>query len=442
MEIKLKDGRVLTLPTGEAKSDEAKLNTAAKYFADTWSNAGKTPEGDSLDWKAVAETLTARNKDLASTTEMKALLAKSTQMIIREPIEPLLAITSLYTPVRAQGLKTEILLGAMGAVNAGEADEGGNYPEVNFDIGGGIQIATIGKSGIQASFTDEALRYTTWDIMSINLRLMAAAVARHTENKAIAFLKSMGQVVYDNANPTRSVFGVTTGRDMSGAANGTMTMDDLMQAYTLMVEQGMTPDTLILSPQMFFMWVRDPVLRNLFHQGAGGVFFATYNGNPGVKPDWSNGALGGRGPSNGFEIMPGSNAAGETATEQTGYSQRANSAPILPNYFGIPLRIIVSPLIPYDPSTKLGDVYLVASGMVGFHLIDEDLITVEWRDEDREITKVKMRQRDSFAVAWDGMGISVFKHVKNDQNFYHGHVQLQQTVSGTITEIDADTAVV
>jgi hypothetical protein len=432
--LKFADGRELNLP---------EKGSHAKYMADTWRNGGVTPDGERLDWSSMAETLSPKNKDFVTTTEVRSLLAEATEMIIREPIEPLLAITNLYTTVQAKGLKTEILLGAMGAVNAGEVDELSPYPEVQFDIGGGIQVATISKSGIAASFSDEALRYTTWDLMAINLRLMAAAMARYTEWKAVSFLRSMGQTLFDNARPTSSVYGVCTGRDQWGAANGSMTMDDLMQAFTHMVETGYTPDTLVLSPQMYFMWVRDPVLRNLFHQGAGNVYFATYRGEVAPLPSWGQGAMGGRGQNLGYNVSPSGNAAGEAAHSGVfDVSNRATSAPNIPGYLGLPLRIIVSPMIPYDPSTKLGDIYLISSGMVGYRLIDEKLTTVEWRNEDIEAVKVKMRQRDAFAVAYEGAGISVFRNVANTQNFYHGHVQLTQTVSGTITEIDSDTPVV
>lgn len=433
-QIKFADGRELEVPDMDERG--------ARYLADTWINSGRTPQGERIPWASMASTLSPKNKDLVTTTEVKALLAKSTEMIVREPIEPLLSITGLFNRIPSQGLKTEILLGAIGAVNAGEVDELGTYPEVNFDLGGGIQVAHIGKSGIAASFSDEALRYTTWDIMAINLRLMAAAVARYTEFKSVHTLRSMGTTLFDNAVPTSSLFGVTTGRAMGGSANGTLTMDDLMQGYTYMVETGFTPDTLVMSPQMYFMWVRDPILRHLFLQGSGNIFFATWSGNPGTRASWSNGMLGGRGPSNGQSLIPGSAASGETASGITEYSNQANSSPVVPGYFPFPLRIIVSPMIPYDPSTKLGDIYLLASGLVGFHLIDEEQTTIEWRNEDIEATKVKIRQRDAFAVGWDGMGIGVFRNVKNAQNFYHGHVQLQQTVSGTLTEIDSDTAVV
>lgn len=424
-------------------SNRKKANQDAKYFADTWLNSGLTPDGEEIPWTSVYEKISPKVKDLQSSTDFRTLLSKSTEMIIKEPIEPILAVTGLYTRVKALGLKTELIMGAIGAVEAGEATEGGGYPEVTFDIGGGVQVATIGKSGIQASFTDEALRYTTWDLMAMMLRMMGAAVARHTEWKAINQLRSLGQTLFDNARPTRSVFGVTTGRDMSGAANGTITMDDIMNAYTLQVQNGFTPDTLILPPQAFFMWARDPVLRHLFLQGAsGGVYFATYNGNPGVLPNWSNGSLGGRGPSFGYNIMPGGNAAGEAATEQGAMSNRANSAPKVPGYLGLPLMIIVSPLIPYDTETKLFDMILCSSGMVGYHLIDEEQTSVEWRDEDREITKVKFKQRDSFAIAFDGAPIAVFRNLKNDVNWFHGNIQLTQSVSGTLTDIPVDEAVV
>ena len=405
----LKDGTTLEIPFGDAKSELAKKKITTKYLTDTWLNSGVTPDENEISF--------ANFKDLVSTTELRNLISPVIETIIREPVEPILAITNLYTPIRAKGMETRILLGAIGALSAGDADEGGNYPEAFFDTGGGIQIATIGKSGIQASFTDEALRYTTWDIMAINLRLMAAAVARHTEWKAINFLLTMGNVLFDNAQPTSSLFGVTTGRDFSGAANGTMTMDDLMTGYTHMVEMGFTPDTLVMSPQMYFMWVRDPVLRHLFLQGSGGVFFATYNGNPAVLPSWSNGGMGAMGPSNGYPAVPANAVSGETATGIEGTSQRATSTPNVPSYLGLPLRIIVSPLMPYDTATKLGHIFLVASGMVGYHIIDEEATSVEWRDEDREVTKIKIKQRDSFAVANDGNSIAVFLNVLNDRNY-------------------------
>ena len=433
-QLKFADGRSLELPDMEEKG--------ARYLADTWLNSGKTPDGEKIPWTSLAETLRPANRDLVTTTEVKALLAKSTEMIVREPIEPILSVTGLFNRIASQGLRTEILLGAIGAVSAGEVDELGTYPEVNFDLGGGIQVAHIGKSGIAASFSDEALRYTTWDIMAINLRLMAAAVARFTEFKAVSILQSMGQTLYDNATPTSSLFGVTTGRAMGGSANGSITMDDLMQAYTYMVETGFTPDTLLMSPQMYFMFVIDPVLRFLFLGGNGNVFFATWNGNPGTRANWANGVLGGRGPSNGQALIPGSAATGETASGITEFSNQANSSPNVPSYFPFPLRVIVSPMIPYDPSSKLGDIYLLASGMIGFHLIDEEQTTIEWRNEDIEATKVKIRQRDAFAVGWDAMGIGVFRNIKNTRNHFHGQVQLTQSVSGSIEDIDADTAVV
>jgi len=433
--FKLNDGKELELPVGEATDPKAKKRTAAKFLADTWKNHGFTPEGDYLEFGKIV--------DLISTTEMSELLPIATEWILREPVEPILAITSLYTRVMAKGLSQNIVMGALGAIAAGDADEGGNYPEVSFDTGGAVTTATIGKSGIQASFTDEALRYIPWDIMAIQLRLMRQAVLRHTEYKAIKFLLAMGQVLFDNANPTSSLFGVTTGRAMDGSANGSLIMDDILTAYTHMVETGYTPDTLVMSPQFYFMWVKDPVLKYLFMEGSGrGVYFATYTGNPAPLPNWSNGALGAMGPSNGYNVIPMGNAAGETATGLEETSPVANSAPVIPNYLGLPLRIIVSPLMPYDPTTKLGHIFLVASGRVGYHLIDEEPSTTEWRDEDRELIKVKIKQRDSFAVVDDGNGICVFRNVKNVENYYHGHVQLTQTVSGQITEIDPDTAVV
>jgi len=94
-QLKFADGRSLELPDMEEKG--------ARYLADTWLNSGKTPDGEKIPWTSLAETLRPANRDLVTTTEVKALLAKSTEMIVREPIEPILSVTGLFN--RISGFK-------------------------------------------------------------------------------------------------------------------------------------------------------------------------------------------------------------------------------------------------------------------------------------------------------------------------------------------------
>jgi hypothetical protein len=448
MEIKFTDGTELSLPSNRKH--------AARYMADMIRNRGELPDSETIvSWENVANVLSPKYRDAISSSEITPLLQESMEILIREPVEPRMVITPLFTRVQAKGLNTQILAGAMGAVYAGDVQESGTYPEVNFQMGGAVSTAFIGKSGIAASFTDEALRYSTFDIMAKNLELMGNALVRHKEQKAVAFLKQLGTTLFDNLNPAQSIYGVTTGRglepldpgDLSKGSvlrgNGSLTMENLMRAMAHMSEEGFTPDTLLMHPLFYYKFVQDPVLRTMMLAHGGGSIFNPYTGDPGPRDPYSNGALGARGPSTGTRVVnprgtgtSGAGSNGGTVTSVLERSQQMTSAPRLPGYFPFNFQIIVSPLCPYDPESETGDIFLLSSGNVGFHLVDEDATTVEWRDETTETVKVKIRERYGFAVAHEGQGVGVFKNIKCAENRWDGSIDADPTHIIDVTEAE------
>ena len=432
MAFKMTDGTRLELPNNK--------KAAARYVADMISNRGSLPDSEEIvTWNEFVNVISPKNRDAISSSEISPLLQQSMEILIREPVEPRMVITPLFTRVQARGLNTQILAGAMGAVYAADVQESGTYPEVNFQMGGAVSTAFIGKSGIAASFTDEALRYSTFDIMAKNLELMGNAMVRHKEQKAVAFLKQLGTALFDNLQPSSSLYGVCTGRgvkeDNGGnpklIANGSLTMENLMRGMAHMSEEGFTPDTLLMHPLFYYTFIQDPVLKTMMLAHGGGSIFNPYTGDPGPRDPYSNGALGARGPSRGTSIVnprgigTSGQGTGGSATSVEGRSQLATSAPRLPSYFPFGFQIIVSPLCPYDPESETGDIFLLSSGNIGFHLVDEDATTVEWRDEGTETVKVKIRERYGFAVAHEGQGVGVFKNVKRAANEYDGAVNAQ-----------------
>jgi hypothetical protein len=423
MSFKLTDGRVLELPSNE--------DAAARYVADIILNRGHLPDSDErIEWSTFAETISPKNRDLVRSSEITPLLAKATEIIIREPLEPNMVITGLYNKVQSQGLNTQVLAGAMGAVYAQDIQEHGQYPEVNFQIGGAVSTAWIGKCGIAAAFTDEALRYSTWDIMAMNLRLMGQALVRHKEQKAASFLQALGTTMYDNRTPANSLYGVTAGRDGALAGNGSMTMDDLMRGFAHMSQEGFTPNILLCHPLQFYSWLQDPVLRTMMLAHGGGAWFNQYSGNPGPQAPWGNGAMGAMGPSAGRALVPGGSPSGDPASAVEAYSQNATSAPNVPGYFPFNFRVVASPLVPFDVDANVGDVFLLSQGNVGFYMVDEDPQTVEWREENVDVVKVKIRERYGFAVAHEGQGVGVFKNVFAGRNYFDGNVAVNVDPAG------------
>lgn len=438
MSFKLIDGTELQLPSNR--------KAAARYLADMIRNRGMLPDTeDRVNWETFANTISPKNQDLVRASEITPLLQESMEILIREPVEPNMVITPLFNRVQAQGLNTQILAGAMGAVYAGDVQEHGTYPEVNFQMGGAVSTAFIGKSGIAASFTDEALRYSTFDIMAKNLELMGNALVRHKEQKAVQFLKQLGTSLFDNINPAQSIYGVTTGRGLNAAGdglegNGSLSMDNLMRAMAHMSEEGFTPNILLMHPLFYYSFVQDPVLRTMMLAHGGGSIFNPYTGDPGPLTPYNNGAMGARGPSNGTRIVNprGIGTGGENSpsgiTTVAERSQLATSAPRLPSYFPFNFQVIVSPLCPYDPEAETGDIFLLSGGNVGFHLVDEEPTTVEWRDENTETVKIKIRERYGFAVAHEGQGVGVFKNVKRAENMWDGTAKLQFSDVGDVSE--------
>lgn len=431
MKFKLRDGE-LALPTGEKE--------AASFVADMFLNQGRAPDQDmQMPWDDMYKFLSPRrNEDTVHTTEIRPLLQSSMEIIIREPLEPLMIITGLFNKVLSTGMNVQVLAGAMGgAVYASDIPEDGTYPESFFQVGGALQTAYVGKSGIQASFSDEALRYSTWDIFSMNLKLMGQAMVRHKERKAATFLSTLGTRLYDNADPTNSLFGVTTGRGLDMAANGSLSLEDLFKAMAHMGEEGFQPDTLLVSPLFFYQFLQDPVFRNIMLAGGTGDYFRKWTGESGPRDPWSNGRMGAQGPSLGNKLTPSGAANGATPTGLTGREHGMNSAFSVPSYFPWPFQVVTSPSIPFDSESMLGDIYLLSAGNVGYHLVDEELVQVEWRDESVDSAKVKLRERYGFAVAHEGQGVGVMKNVKLARNFWDGTVKaITQEVIAEIGSTD------
>jgi hypothetical protein len=404
-----------------------------KQYAYTWLNNGQLPTGEPGNIVSIEDAIAVPNTSV--------WLPKVIQNIVKEAVEPMLVGTSLLQRIEYHYGQT-ITFPAVGALDAADIAEGQAYPERQLSIGGATVTASIGKSGLAVKVTEEMIRYSQFDVINMHLRAAGRALARHKEKKVFNFIRSMGVVCFDNLNPTSSVFGVTTGRDLDGSANGSVIVDNIFDAYSQILMQGFTPNTLLMHPLTWSMFVKDPVMRLMMLNGAGGTFFATHSGNPSGRAPWDNSSQGGLGVTGAQEIIPGGNAGSQTATPLEGYPQTLNSAPNLPGYFPFPFRIIVSPFVNFNPATKLTDIMLFDSNELGALIVDEDIMTDEWTDPSVDIRKIKLRERYGVGIFNEGMAIGVMRNVKVVPNEVVLPAQATQSVSGTISAIPAATAVV
>lgn len=401
-------------------------------------NSGALP-GESR--KSVPQS---RLLDAISVPNAPMLFPKVINNIIREAIEPLQIGTSLLQRVDYQYGQT-ITFGATGALVAGDIPEGGEYPEQSLNFGGGTVQATIGKSGIAIKVTEEMLRYSQFDIIGMHLRAAGRALGRLKETKIFNMIRAEGVTCFDNATPAASLKGVTTGRGLDGSANGSLTMDDLFDMWAQIVMQGFMPNTLIMHPLTWTMFVKDATMRSFVMTNGGGSFFATWTGNPtGGFPPWASASNSGLGPSHGTQHVPGETASNLTPTLSGDQSQTQTGSPVLPAHAGFlgGLAIIVTPYVPFDAAKKLTDVYLCDRNELGFLIVDEDPSTEEFDDPARDIRKIKIRERYALAINNEGLGVAVARNVKVVPNQIVLPAQATQDVTGAIADIPAGTPVV
>jgi len=389
-------------------------------------------------------------EDALSVPNAPLLFPKVISNIVKEAAEPLLIGTSLLTRINYSYGQT-ITFPAVGALYAADIGEGMEYPERSLAWGGASVTANIAKSGVAVKITEEMIRYSQFDVIGMHLRAAGRALARHKEQKIFNYISAMGVKVFDNVNPTSSLNGVCTGRDMSGNPNGSCTMDDVFDTFAQIITQGFMPNTLLMHPLTWTMFVKDAQLRAFALASGGGTFFATWTGNPAGRAPWDNSSQGGLGMASGQNIVPGqtgggySGAGGQSAphgltpSSLLDHPQTLNSAPTLPSYLGMPFRIIVSPFVPFDPRRKLTDIYMFDSAELGALIVDEEITTEEFNDPRVDMMKIKMRERYGIAIFSEGQAIGKLSNVHVVPNEIAMPVQANIDVSGNLGSIAPDT---
>jgi len=348
-------------------------------------------------------------KDVLATSNAGVWIPKIVQEIIKEAVEPAIILTGLLERIPVQKGTHTISL-AMGALEAADVAEGEEYPEKQIQIGGATTTAQVGKSGLRVKMTEEVLSRSQFDIINAHIRAAGRALSRWKEEKVANYLTLMGTAVFDNHTPTSSLLGVTTGRGFDGTANGSMTWDDLFDMSARLIDNGFMPNTLIMHPLMWAVWMKDPVLRLFALNAGGGSWWGSYSGEPAGKSSWGGGSAH---TTSGQNIVPGSAASGAAASEHTDYPQWLQSAPTLPSHMSPwPISVIVSPFVYYDPAAKVSDIILCDRRELGALLVEEEITTEQNVIFDTDMREIKFRERYAIMIYEEGLGIATAKNVK------------------------------
>ncbi len=348
-------------------------------------------------------------EDAISTPSSPLTFKRVISEVVQEAVEPNLIGTSLLNRIDYDGYGTTITFGTMGAVAGIQLDmaEGQEYPEFGIQTGNGTVTANIGKSGLALKVTEEMIKYSQWDIIGLHLRQAGYAMARNKERKIFDLVNRLGVVVFDNDNPASAEIGRTSGRDLTGAGNGSMTVDDLFDMYAKTLERGFTPNVCLVHPLAWATFLKDPVLREFALQ-SGGVNGAWFNGLPSnvmpSTPDvWKS-----------LGKMQGPTAMDPSREEREPTQQSSMNMPGLFPFGG--LQIIPSPNVPFDTVNKTTSIIMMDTSNLGAIVVAEDPMSEQWDDPARDILKIKIRERYGMVLFNEGLAVSVAKNVSVDPN--------------------------
>jgi len=336
-----------------------------------------------------------------------------------------------------------VQIGAIGAMYAAMIPEGGEYPTQDLDVDGGDIVAvSIAKHGLQIRVTDETIDENQWDVFGMWLRAAGRALARHKEKQGALLLNDFGGVVFDNNAPTTvddpTQFGTTTGRDITGAFNGSMTLNDIFDLYAWLAMRGFIPDTLLMHPLAWQTFAIDPEIREIVLRGA---VLATRRMPDGTySPGWgtSHEGRGLRTTATGTGSDTGYGTGPDTVLGKIGanpwvstLNPLAATFNIAPQYLPSPLRVLVTPFVAFNntggtistgspavsrtyPTTTIT---MLDSSNCGILVQRSPVATEEYDDPARDIRAMKIMEKYGLQLLEQGKAVASARNVVITRNY-------------------------
>lgn len=420
-----------------------KKESRIKYFnvVDAFTNRGLMEDKDGNIQRFTL-------KDLVTAEDLMRFIPQTIETVVREAIEPnLFIVDRLFQPVTIE-TGSRVQIGAIGAMEAGRVGQGGEYSEKTLDYDGGDMVAlTTDKYGLKISITEDVLKENQFDVVNIWLRAAGRALARCKERAAAKMLNEMGYKVMDNVTPSESYAGVTTGRDITGAQNGSLTSSDVFELYAYLLNRGFAPDTLMMHPMAWKTFMTDTEMREVVLQAS---TIAQVRGP--MAPNWgtSHSGYGLRTAGTGRETLSGDNPKGPSPWVQTLNPLGAQWG-MSPSYLPSPLQVLVSIYMPFSYGAQgvermdtgcVTNIVMVDSNNCGVIGQSEPVSTDRWMDPERDIQNIKMREAYGFAILEQGKAIGKAANVVIARNYNFDNVNSQTLtalgLSGAISGLTID----
>lgn len=314
------------------------------------------------------EGASASFSEMLASPSAAVLIPKVVVGAMRQAAEPLYIGSKLLQKVRFKGQGNSMIFPSIGVMRAFDVAESQEIPEDTIDWQTHeTPEVRIGKSGVRVRFTEEMISDSQWDIVSMLIKEAGRAMARHKEQKIFLNFSKYGHTVFNNldANPEAH----TSGLDVDGNKNGTMSAEDFLDVIIAVMGNEYTPTDILMHPLAWTVFARNEL--------TGALAAAPYDQYP-------------------HKGAPKSMALGPESI-----------AGRLPFAFNVQL----SPFIPLDKKNKRFDMYVVDRNNIGVLLEKEGLSTEQFNEPARDIRNLKIKERYGIGILNEGKAVSVAKNI-------------------------------
>lgn len=392
-------------------------------------------------------------KDVMMSQDFPKLVYTATDILMQSRIVPNRVVSQyLFNTIPYNGAGEEVTIRTLGGVRVEEVPEGAQYPETSSALSDQAYRVKleIKKYGAKVAGTRELIESDNWGIFAYTVQQLAQELLNKRERLCVDMLnEEAGQVLIDNADAASVPLGSTTGRDITGAQNGALGVDDLMNLMSYMQIRGYDIDTVLVHPFAWTMWVRDPEIREIV-LGSQITYMPSGSAAAGWGDVFNFGGLGVPYSRFGSTIPSTTPAAAQAGllgfnTPDTLYGKLGVAPYAYPNltpfgatfqtqpkFTGRPLTVIVSPYVPYyqvSSGSRAGkyatNLIFADSKRCGIILQKENPTMEEWKDIEREIDFVKIREKYGLAMLEQGRGVAVAKNIVIDRTYTFDNVNSQ-----------------
>lgn len=325
----------------------------------------------SEDWTQIPKNELVTVSEALTTQDASILIPRVITGMMREAAEPYYIGSDLLQKVRLTDGRS-IEFPSIGAMRAHDIGESQSYLEetVDFQLHR-TQEVKVGKSGMVVRVTDEMIADSQWDVIGILVREAGKAMARWKEEKIFIQFSKHGHIVFDNDIRQKYPEAGTTGMDIEGNFNNTMSTEDMIDLFIALMANGYQATDVLMHPLAWSVFYKNDILQGLSHAALGGSQLTNLQ----IKPDQVQGRI------------------------------------------PFAINIHFTPFAPFNHETKKFDMYVVDRNNVGILLEKDPLSTEQFDDPMRDIQTIKVKERYGIGVLNEGKAVATARNIAFEKSY-------------------------